>query len=196
LSQSWWLGNHLALFLAFITDYLGRVSTKFSKIQKNTVLGLAVALLIFPAPFIVGEITKKNLVSQCEYIFQYLNKDLKKAEQAPQYSRYFIDAGYFAYQFRNTAVGSSDSRSKCISMINPEFRERIIRFDAALLEHNRIYNNFGTDALPPTLPYKSTSDDSNAFRAECELPVPLMLKFHTNCVFYENMNINIASFSQ
>jgi hypothetical protein len=156
---------------------------KFSKLQIRVFMGLVIAILVLPGPWIMGEITKKNLVSKCDYFFQQVNQDLKKAEQANQDWRYFIEASTFAYQFTNAGMGSSDARSECVSMINTAFRERVISFYAALIEHNKITNTYGTNAPPPDLPYKSAPEGSDVFGAFCESPAPLFLRFNTKCEF-------------
>ena len=142
----------------------------------------------------MGEITKKNISSQCDFFFQQVNQDLKKAEQANQDWKYFKDASYFAYQFTNTGMGSNDDRSKCVSLINNQFRERVISFYAALIEHNRITNTYGTNAPPPGLPYKSAPEGSDVFVAFCESPAPLFLRFNTKCEFFEDMTVKTYSY--
>ena len=163
---------------------------KFSKLQKRVVVGLAIALLVWPAPSIMGEITKNNLVSNCDHFFQTVNQDLKKAEQDTQSWKYFNDASYFAYQF-TAASSSSYFERECFSKIKGDFTENVIIFLGALLEHNRIENTYGTSAPPPKLPYKSAPEGSKVFGVFCESPVPLLLKFHTDCVFLADMNENV-----
>jgi len=142
----------------------------------------------------MGEITKRNLVSKCDYLFQQVNQDLKKAEQATQSWEYFNAASYFAFQFTTTGMDFSDYTSECFSLINSDFRERVTSFKGALIEHNKIDNTYVTNAPPPALPYKSAPEDSDVFGAFCESPVPLLFKFHTKCVFFEDMNINTYSY--
>lgn len=170
--------------------YIRGVLDKFSKLQKRIAIGLAIALLVWPAPAIMGEITKRNLVKNCDHFFQTVNQDLKKAEQDTQSWKYFNDASYFAYQFTAAGISSSYER-ECFSKIKGDFTENVISFLGALLEHNRIANNYGTSAPPPKLPYKSAPEGSDVFGAFCESPVPLLLKFHTECVFFADMNENV-----
>ena len=162
-----------------------------SKLQKQVVLGLVVSLLVWPAPFLVGEITKKNLVDSCNYLFQNMNDELKKAEQDTQTWKYFNDASSFAYQFTDQGMANGAGSKECFSKIGGGFRERVVIFFGALVEHNRILNNYGTSAPPPTLPYKSAPKGSKVFGAFCEPPAPLLLKFHTECVFFADMNENV-----
>jgi hypothetical protein len=164
---------------------------KISKPQKRIVAALAITLLVWPAPTIMGEITKKNLVNDCDYFFQTVNQDLKKAEQDTQSWKYFNDASYFASQFTDQGMANSSGAKECFSRIGGGFREKVITFFGALVEHNRIANNYGTSAPPPLLPYKSAPEGSKVFGAFCDPPAPLLLKFHTNCVFFADMNENV-----
>lgn len=175
-------------------DYIRGMLQRFSNFQKRIGIGLAVGLLIWPMPVVMGEITKRNLTNKCDFFFQNINKDLKKAEQTSQSWKYFNDASYFAYQFTITGTEGSVVEKECLSLINPRFRERVISFYAALIEHNRIQNTFGTNAPPPSLPYSSNPEGSVLFRASCESPTPLLLKFKTECKFFEYLNINTYSY--
>ena len=174
--------------------YIQGVWAKYSKVKIPILIGLAIFILVVPGPWIMGEITKRNLTNKCEYFFQQVNKDLKKAEQATQDWKYFIDATQFAYQFTNAGIDGKAAQRDCVSLINRGFTERVTGFYAALVEHNRISNSYGTNAPPPPLPYKSAPEGSDVFGAFCDSPAPLFLRFNTECEFFEDMNINTYTY--
>lgn len=159
---------------------------KLSKFQIRLIIGVAVAVLIWPLPSIVGSIQKIQIENNCAQIFQTINQELITAESDINLNKYIDDAKSFAVNFIPGGI-----QSDCVRNIDGDFPPRIRDFYAAISEYERILNNGGTLASPPKLPYKSAPAGSKVFVAFCESPTPILLRFKTHCYFLEDMKVNL-----